>query len=232
MAAVTIYSDFGAQENKVCHCFHFSHLFALKWWDWSDFKNVSEGSSVLNTVLLFSYHVWHFCDPVDCSLPGSSVHGFPKQRYWNGLPFSFLQDVFLTRDRTHISWIGRWILYHWAIREALNTMTSFHFALPALICWELFDIIPGPKFLKKQDSLLGLLLAFSFIFTHQTKFRNSSVWWPLDRTSTSKAEIEPCKWHFASVLFALWVPVVPSFSWCKHSPTTHISKSPLAITMS
>ena len=23
MAAVTIHSDFGAQENKVCHCFHF-----------------------------------------------------------------------------------------------------------------------------------------------------------------------------------------------------------------
>ena len=23
MAAVTICSDFGAQENKVCHCFHF-----------------------------------------------------------------------------------------------------------------------------------------------------------------------------------------------------------------
>ena len=23
MAAVTIYSDFGAQENKICHCFHF-----------------------------------------------------------------------------------------------------------------------------------------------------------------------------------------------------------------
>ena len=30
MAAVTICSDFGAQENKVCHCFH---LFATKWWD-------------------------------------------------------------------------------------------------------------------------------------------------------------------------------------------------------
>ena len=24
MAAVTVHSDFGAQENKVCHCFHFS----------------------------------------------------------------------------------------------------------------------------------------------------------------------------------------------------------------
>ena len=31
MAAVTVHSDFGAQENKVCHCFHFfPHLFAVK----------------------------------------------------------------------------------------------------------------------------------------------------------------------------------------------------------
>ena len=35
MAAVTVCSDFGAQENKVCHCFHFFPLlFALKWWNW------------------------------------------------------------------------------------------------------------------------------------------------------------------------------------------------------
>ena len=34
MAAVTICSDFGAQENKVCHCLHFLPLlFAMKWWD-------------------------------------------------------------------------------------------------------------------------------------------------------------------------------------------------------
>ena len=24
LAAVTVHSDFGAQENKICHCFHFS----------------------------------------------------------------------------------------------------------------------------------------------------------------------------------------------------------------
>ena len=28
------------------------------------------------------------CDPVDCSLPGSSVPGFPRQEYWSRLPFS------------------------------------------------------------------------------------------------------------------------------------------------
>ena len=34
-AAVTVHSDFGAQEIKVCHCFHFPPLlFAMKWWYW------------------------------------------------------------------------------------------------------------------------------------------------------------------------------------------------------
>ena len=27
------------------------------------------------------------CNPMDWSLPGSSVHGFPRQDYWSGLPF-------------------------------------------------------------------------------------------------------------------------------------------------
>ena len=42
MTAVTICSDFEAQENKVCHCFHCSPSIchAMKWWDqmpWSSF---------------------------------------------------------------------------------------------------------------------------------------------------------------------------------------------------
>ena len=35
--------------------------------------------------------VSQFCltlrDPMDCSLPGFSVHGFSRQEYWSGLPF-------------------------------------------------------------------------------------------------------------------------------------------------
>ena len=30
-----------------------------------------------------------FMTPMDCSPPGSSVHGFPRQEYWSGLPFPF-----------------------------------------------------------------------------------------------------------------------------------------------
>ena len=33
VAAVTIHSDFGAQEYKICYCFHLTHLFAMKWCD-------------------------------------------------------------------------------------------------------------------------------------------------------------------------------------------------------
>ena len=34
------------------------------------------------------------CDPLDCSSPGSSVHGiFPRQEYWNGLPFPSSEEL-------------------------------------------------------------------------------------------------------------------------------------------
>ena len=31
--------------------------------------------------------VWLFCGPMDCSPPGSSVHGILQQEHWSGLPF-------------------------------------------------------------------------------------------------------------------------------------------------
>ena len=33
------------------------------------------------------------CDPMDCSPPGSSAHGFSRQEYWSGLPFPFPGDL-------------------------------------------------------------------------------------------------------------------------------------------
>ena len=32
-------------------------------------------------------------DPMDCSLPDSSVHGFPRQEYWSGLPCPPPEDL-------------------------------------------------------------------------------------------------------------------------------------------
>ena len=33
------------------------------------------------------------CNPMDCSQPGSSVHGFSRQEYWSGLPFPSPGDL-------------------------------------------------------------------------------------------------------------------------------------------
>ena len=58
------------------------------------------------------------CNPIDCSPPGSSVHGnSPGKNTGMGCPF-FL-GIFPTRERNScISCIGRWILHHHATWEA------------------------------------------------------------------------------------------------------------------
>ena len=33
------------------------------------------------------------CDPMDCSLPDSSVHGILQAKYWSGLPFPSPGDL-------------------------------------------------------------------------------------------------------------------------------------------
>ena len=34
-----------------------------------------------------------FCSPKDWGPPGSSVHGFPRQEYWSGLPLPTPEDL-------------------------------------------------------------------------------------------------------------------------------------------
>ena len=38
-------------------------------------------------------HVQFFCNPIDCSPPGSSVHGFSRPECWSGLPFPSPGDL-------------------------------------------------------------------------------------------------------------------------------------------
>ena len=57
------------------------------------------------------------CDPMDCSLPGFSVHGTLQARGLEWAAISSSRGSFWPSDWTHISCIsclGRQILYHWA----------------------------------------------------------------------------------------------------------------------
>ena len=57
------------------------------------------------------------CNPMDCSLPDSSVHRIIPTRITELVDISFSRGSSLPRDWTHIS-CCRQILNHWAISEA------------------------------------------------------------------------------------------------------------------
>ena len=93
MAAVSVHSDFGAQENKVCYCFHFPYEIC---------------SAISNS----------FWPHGPCSQAGSSVHGIVQARILMWVAISFSREFFQPRDRTQVSHIAGSLFTVWATREA------------------------------------------------------------------------------------------------------------------
>ena len=68
-------------------------------------------------LLFYSLNRFHlFCDPMDYSPPGSSVHRIIPVRILECITISFFRGFSLLRDWTCVSCIGRQILYHWATK--------------------------------------------------------------------------------------------------------------------
>ena len=64
---------------------------------------------------------------MDCSLPGTSVHGILQARLLEWVAISDLGGSSQPRDQTHVSSVscmGKWILYHCATWEALRAEGS------------------------------------------------------------------------------------------------------------
>ena len=59
------------------------------------------------------------CDPMDCSLPGFSVHGILQATTLEWVPIHFSRDSSWPRDWTWVSRIAGRFFTVWAIREAL-----------------------------------------------------------------------------------------------------------------
>ena len=66
--------------------------------------------------------VWPFCKPMDCSPPGSSVHGIYQAWILEWVAISSSGESSRPGDGTYVSYIGRWILYHWTTWEALQSL--------------------------------------------------------------------------------------------------------------
>ena len=67
----------------------------------------------------------NLCNPMDCSLPGSSIHGIILARILEWIACSFSRGSSQSCDWTHVYshlLLGRQILYHWATGQAYFSM--------------------------------------------------------------------------------------------------------------
>ena len=65
------------------------------------------------------------CDPMNDSLPGSSVHGTFQARILQQVAIFYSRGSSRPRGQTRMSCTGRWILYHCATWEAVASIEVF-----------------------------------------------------------------------------------------------------------
>ena len=123
--------------------------------------------------------VWLFCDPMACSPPRSSVHGISQARVLKWVAICLSRGSSQSRDRTCVSCIGRWILYHWATWEA-----------PYLFFFKFFSHLGCYRILSRvltlhSRSLLFIYFKYSSVYTSipnsQSILLGDAAAWPLPR---------------------------------------------------
>ena len=87
---------------------------------------------------------------MDCRPADSSIHGTSQARIleWVAIPFSrgsscieSMSRILDTGDQTHVSFIGRQILYHWATRDTPSVFVKYQIQnstikFPFLMTWD------------------------------------------------------------------------------------------------
>ena len=102
------------------------HKWGISWHDSSFFQKlvlqIFSHKVMISKCCLVAQLCPILCDPMDCSPPGSSVHGIFQARIPEWVAISSSRGSSQLRDRTHVSCIGRCILYHWDTKEAHDSL--------------------------------------------------------------------------------------------------------------
>ena len=123
------------------------------------------------------------CDPMDCSLPCSSVHGILQARIlaWVALPFS--RGSSPLRDQTqisYVSWIGRQFLYSGATWEA-HLILMLMYLLNNLDCHK-NSIQTTYLIIKTHLHVKKLLLIISDLLRHIVQMYITSIFCTITKT--------------------------------------------------
>ena len=76
------------------------------------------------------------CDPMDCSLPGSSIHGILQARLLEWVAISFSRGSSQPRNKTWVSCISGKFFYHLSHQGSPESMLSSNSSLyPQNLAW-------------------------------------------------------------------------------------------------
>ena len=103
------------------------------------------------------------CSPMDCSPPGSSVHGILQARILEWVAISFSTRLSQSSDQIHVtclSYIGRRILYH---QRHLGKSKSSYFCFFSQWC-----VLRSVYIIKQTAVHLFLLIFFSMAVQEET----------------------------------------------------------------
>ena len=133
-------------------------------------------------------------DPMDCSLPDSSLHRIFQARILEWMAISSSKGSSRPRDGTHISGIsciGRWSLYHWATWEAPTSLPQeqkYHHL------WNWFDNVPR-RLPGASHSVFGLCFIPHAVPSVAVGIEKSSLkpwsWWRYIGVTHRKRALSP-----------------------------------------
>ena len=122
------------------------------------------------------------CDPIYCSLPGSSVHEFSRQEY-----YALLQGIFLTQDWTWISGtVGRFFTM-WATSNPLARLLMkldniIHFLSVSKHFFTNFFFPDLHEFFSMYSFSFPIRLLVFFLFLNLYLHLHGKHWWFLNVT--------------------------------------------------
>ena len=146
-------------------------------------------------------------DSVDCSLPGSSVHGILQARILEWVAISFSRGSSWPRNRTWVSCIaGRWFT-NWAMREACSVAFSYSLAqqiLDGIFSGCRFQIPAEILPLESDSSWVHWIIPFrQWILGVGMSW--SSLWW---RGVCEASMLVDPQWHPWFLLYSLCLDLI------------------------
>ena len=129
------------------------------WWVW-DCMCVSADQSCLT-----------LCDPMDCSLLGSSLHGISQARILKQVAISYSSGSSRSGDWTCVSCRGTWILYHctsWeapsmGLRYEISFYSEYTKNSELYILWGWFYSM----------WIISIFLSYQWVFKNKCTYRNT-----------------------------------------------------------